>query len=157
MAVPSKRILSLRDTTAKMSKSAPLPASRISITDSPTQILSKLKSAVTDSVPTITYDPESRPGVSNLLLIWSALDGSGRTPEMLAEEAQKGGWGMARLKEVVGEVVVERLTPVREEYERLRGEEGFLREVAESGRVSASEVAGRTMREVRKAVGLSRI
>ncbi len=63
---------------------------------------------------------------------------------------------MGRLKEVVGEVIVEKLRPVREEYERLRREEGYLREVAGKGRVRA-EIAGKTIEEVRKAVGLSRI
>ncbi len=64
---------------------------------------------------------------------------------------------MGRLKEVVGEVIVEKLRPVREEYERLRREEGYLREVAGKGRVRAAEIAGKTIEEVRKAVGLSRI
>ena len=115
-SVPSKRILSLRDATQKMSKSAPNASSRISITDQPDLILSRIKAAVTDSLPTITYDPKTRPGVSNLLLIWSALDASNRGPEVLAEEAQRDGWGMGKLKDVVGEVVAERLKPIKEEY-----------------------------------------
>ena len=112
---------------------------------------------MTDSLPTVTYEPHSRPGVSNLLLIWSALDASNRAPEDLAEEAQRDGWGMGRLKEVVGEVVVERLKPIRKEYERIRGQQGYLREVAVKGRLRAGEAAAKTMEEVRKTVGLSRI
>jgi len=155
--VPSKRILNLRDPTAKMSKSHPSLQSRILLTDSPKDILSKLKSAVTDSEPSITFDPVSRPGVANLLTIWSALDPSGRTPEQLAETAHNDGWGMGKLKGAVGEVVVEGMKDVRGEYERVRKEHGYLSEVAKKGRETASERARETMIEVRKVIGLDQI
>lgn len=159
-SVPSKRILSLRDPSQKMSKSAPNPSSRITLTDSPKDILAKLKSAVTDSQREITYDPVERPGVANLLTIWSACDTPGsdgrtRTPSELAAEARE--WGLGKLKATVGDVVVERLKGLREEYERLKGDEGYLREVAEKGRAKAAERAAKTMEEVRKVVGLSDI
>lgn len=64
---------------------------------------------------------------------------------------------MGRLKEAVGEVVIERLKPVREDFERLQREEGYLREVAEKGRRRAGETARKTMEEVRRSVGLSQI
>lgn len=156
-SVPSKRILSLRDPTSKMSKSAPSPSSRILLTDSPSQIIQKLKQAMTDSIPGISFDPDTRPGVSNLLTIWSALDDRKRSSEELAREAREGGWGMGKLKETVGEVVIESLRPVREEYERMKGEEVWLRDVAAKGRERAREVAARTMGEVRRAVGLDHI
>lgn len=153
--VPSKRILSLRDPSAKMSKSAPNPASRITITDSSSTILSNIKSAVTDSTLGITFDPENRPGVSNLLLIWSALDEAGRTPQQLAEEAE--GWGMGKLKSTIGEAVVEKLRPVRENYERISQDRARLSEVAAKGRDQAREHAAKTMAEVRQAMGLGHI
>jgi tryptophanyl-tRNA synthetase len=138
-----------------MSKSAPNPASRITITDSSSTILSNIKSAVTDSIPGITFDQESRPGVSNLLLIWSALDEAGRSPAQLAQEVE--GWGMGKLKSTIGEVVVERLRPIRENYERISQDRAWLSEVAKRGREKATENAVKTMDEVRRAMGLDHI
>ncbi|ORX34169.1 tryptophanyl-tRNA synthetase [Kockovaella imperatae] len=155
--VPSKRILSLRDPSAKMSKSAPLAASRIVLTDPPEAIRKAVKTAVTDSEPSIKFDPEGRPGVSNLLLIWSSLDPSGQTPEQLAEQAQKDGWGMAKLKDAVTDVVVERFGNIRAEYERIRQEKGWLSQIAGQGRAKAGEVAKKTMEEVRRAVGIDKL
>ncbi|EIW72716.1 hypothetical protein TREMEDRAFT_36890 [Tremella mesenterica DSM 1558] len=152
MIVPSKRILNLRDPSQKMSKSSPNPLSRITILDPPQTILSNLKAAVTDSLPGVTYDPISRPGVSNLLTIWSALDPSNRTPEQLVEEC--GEWGLGKLKEHVGEVIVESLKGIKEEYERIRSADGFLRSVAKDGREWAGGVAKVTMKEVKQKVGL---
>ena len=140
-----------------MSKSAPLPTSRIVLTDPPEAIRKAIKTAVTDSEPSISFDPDARPGVSNLLLIWSSLDSAGRTPEQLAEEAQRNGFGMAKLKEAVGDSVISRLDPIRKEFERLRVETGYLSQIAARGRQRAGEVARETMDEVRKAVGLDRI
>lgn len=140
-----------------MSKSHPSSASRILITDTPTEITRKLKSATTDSTLPITFDPIDRPGVANLLTIWSALDDAGRSPEDLAGEAEKGGWGMGKLKEVVGDLTVEKLQPVREEYERVRREYGYLSEVAKRGRETAGRKARETMEEVRNVIGLNRI
>ena len=71
----SKRISSLRNPDQKMSKSAPDANSRILLTDTPEQIQSKFKRAVTDSEPMLTYDPENRPAVSNLISILSGLGG----------------------------------------------------------------------------------
>lgn len=153
--MPSKRILSLRDPSAKMSKSAPNAASRILITDSASQITSKIKAAVTDSEPHISYDPENRPGAANLLLIWSALDPAQRTPAQLAEEVKD--WRFGKLKEAIAEVVVEHLRPFREEYERIRVEDGWLSEVARNGRERASVNAKSTMEEVRRTIGLDRL
>jgi tryptophanyl-tRNA synthetase len=117
--------------------------------------MSNIKSAVTDSTPGISFDPESRPGVSNLLTIWSALDEAGRTPQQLAQEAE--GWGMGKLKQTIGEVVVERLKPVRENYERISQDHAWLSEIAAKGREKAGEHAAKTMAEVRKATGLGHI
>lgn len=153
--MPSKRILSLRDPSAKMSKSAPNAASRITITDSSSSIMANIKSAVTDSTQGITFDPEGRPGVSNLLTIWSALDDEGRSPRQLAEEVE--GWGMGKLKMTIGELVVEKLKPVRENYEMISRDQGYLSDVAARGKDRAREHAARTMEEVRRAIGLQSI
>lgn len=73
----------------------------------------------------------------------------------MAQEVE--GWGMGKLKQTIGEVVVERLRPIREDYERRSQDKGYLSEVAARGREKASEHAARTMDEVRKAMGLGHI
>lgn len=105
----------------------------------------------------IDYDPENRPGVSNLLMIWSALDEGRRRPEELGKMCKEEKWGMGKLKKAVEEVVVERVEPVRMEFERISGDVGYLREVAKKGRDKAREVASQTMEKVRNVVGLSQI
>lgn len=157
MAVPQKRILSLKNPTEKMSKSAPNPLSRISITDSSKDIEKKIKGAVTDSEARITFDQNARPGVANLLTIWSALDDAGRSPAELAAQAEKDGWGAGKLKAAVAEVVVHKLVPVREEYARVVADPGYIRDVAAQGARRAREVAEKTMLEVREIVGLGEI
>lgn len=137
-----------------MSKSAPLPASRIGITDDASTIAKRLKSAVTDSIPHMFYDPADRPGLSNLLLIWSALDESKRSPEQLAQLANDSGWGMGKLKEQVTDAVVARVEPIRREYEKISADKGYLAEVAQRGRETARQKAAETMEEVRRVVGL---
>jgi tryptophanyl-tRNA synthetase len=155
--VPQKRILSLKNPSEKMSKSAPNPLSRISITDSSKDIEKKIKGAVTDADPNITFDPVARPGVANLLTIWSALDDSGRTPAQLAEMAAAEGWGAGKLKGAVAEVVITKLAPVREEYARIVADPGYIRDCAAKGAERARETAEKTMVEVRKVVGLGDI
>ncbi|WOO77901.1 Tryptophan--tRNA ligase, mitochondrial [Vanrija pseudolonga] len=155
--VPQKRVLSLRDPAQKMSKSAPNPLSRISLTDSPKDIAAKIKGAVTDSIREVTYEPDTRAGVANLLTIWAAFDEHKRTPEQLAAAAQADGWGAGKLKAAVSEVVAAHLAPVQEEYKRIIADEGYIRDVAAKGANKAREQAAKTMAEVRAAVGLGGI
>lgn len=147
---PSKRILSLRDPTSKMSKSSPDLQSRILLTDSPSQITSKLRSAVTDSIQGITYDPVNRPGVSNLLTILGAC--MEKSPSDLAEEyANKSN---AELKALVIDAVQELFRVPRTEFERLRNEHAYLTEVAKDGAERAKTISQETIRDVRSFVGL---
>ncbi len=159
---PSKRVLSLIDPSQKMSKSAPNPSSRILITDSPSTIAKRIRSAVTDSDKTITYDPEQRRGVANLLTILAACEGRSseepRTAEQIAQAlSDEGIVGHAALKSRVTEAVVERLAGIREEYERIRQDSGYLSEVARSGAEVARGIASKTMEEVRQKIGLQAI
>lgn len=82
----SSRIKSLRDPTKKMSKSDPDTKSCVMITDSPKVITDKVKKAITDFTSAVTYDPETRPGVTNLLTIHSMM--SGKSVEKICEEVQ---------------------------------------------------------------------
>ena len=149
-SAPSKRILSLRDPTAKMSKSAIDPNSRILLTDSYDTIAKRIRAAVTDSIPGITFDPEKRPGTSNLLTILSAC--TGETPTVLAGRYEGSNHGV--LKKDVVEAVEETLRRPRGEFERLRKDPAFLLGVARDGAAKAREYSNRTMVEVRRRVGL---
>ncbi len=150
-AAPSKRILSLRDVTAKMSKSAIDPNSRILLTDSYETIIKRIRSAVTDSISGITFDPVDRPGTSNLLTILSAC--TGEAPAVLAE--RYAGSNHGALKKDVAEAVEEALREPRAEFVRLSKDRTFLTQVARDGAEKAQEYSDKTIREVRRRVGLS--
>ncbi|KAJ9125511.1 hypothetical protein QFC22_000472 [Naganishia vaughanmartiniae] len=172
MIAPTKRVLSLTDPSQKMSKSAPNPASRILITDTPEQIRKKIRGAVTDNDRSVTFDPIERKGIANLLSILSACQSDllcGDTARSLnAEEAlhpdllaaqltAEGISGHAQLKSIVADAVITKLQPIREEYARLKEDVVYLRQVAAIGREEARSMAGKTMEEVRKRVGLDSI
>lgn len=176
---PSKRVLSLTDPSQKMSKSAPNPNSRILITDPPEVIVKKIRGAVTDSERTLSWDPEERRGVSNLLRILDACQGRQDQDQGMGEQeddlnetqdddtirmsnlsarlSAEGISSHAQLKSLVSESIIEKLRGIREEYLRVRGDEAYLSSVAQEGRERARELAGRTMGEVRRKVGLSAI
>ncbi|KIK96676.1 hypothetical protein PAXRUDRAFT_289745 [Paxillus rubicundulus Ve08.2h10] len=148
---PSKRILSLKDPSSKMSKSSPDVASRILLTDTASQIKSKVRAAVTDSMQGITYDPVSRPGTSNLLTILAACTDNNVT-EVAKLYANKGH---GHLKSDVASAVEELLKGPRAEFEKIRHEKAFLEDVARKGASQAMQYSGATMDEVRKRIGLA--
>lgn len=136
-----------------MSKSALDPNSRILLTDPYETIVKRIRSAVTDSTSGITYDPVERPGTSNLLTILSAC--TGETPAILAERYAQSNHGA--LKKDVAEAVEEALRKPRAEFARLCEDKAFLAQVARDGAEKAREHSERTMREVRKRVGVGRV
>lgn len=143
------RVMSLQEPTAKMSKSDPNSKATIFLTDSTDEIVRKIKSAVTDTGTEVAYDPEHKPGISNLLEIFSYF--SGRSIDELAAEYRDGGYGKFKL--AVAESVAEGIEPIREAYEGMSDEEvsTVMSESADRAKVSADE----TLREVKEAVGLS--
>lgn len=143
------RVMSLTDPTSKMSKSDPSPKSRVHLTDTPDEIASKIRSAVTDAGSEVVYDREAKPGISNLLEIFSAFDG--RSIEELAAEYRDAGYGVFKI--AVAEAVIEGLRPVQEAYASLTDEE--VHRVMETSAEKAREMAAGTMRLVREAVGLT--
>ncbi|PWZ00253.1 tryptophanyl-tRNA synthetase [Testicularia cyperi] len=161
---PTKRVLSLRDPTSKMSKSAPDPNSRIFITDTPAQITAKIRKAVTDADPTLSYDPLTRPGVSNLILLLSALENptqsGGNDPTAAAarlndEIARTGASAGQHLKSRLTEAIIETLRPIQARLEKLRADPAYLHQIEELGSSKAQSVATRTMQQVRKSIGLA--
>ena len=133
-----------------MSKSNPDVRSRILLTDSYSQIRSKLRGAVTDSITGISYDPVNRPGISNLLTILTACREQG--VESVALECRDLGHG--QLKDVVAEAVEETLKGPREEFGRIRGDKGYLDGLAKRGAEKARFLSGATLRLARCSVGL---
>lgn len=141
-----------------MSKSAPDVNSRVLLTDSDDLIKRKIKRAVTDGEQTISFDPDLRPGVSNLLSILSALDTS-KSPQEWANElnqrAGKDGGAGRILKEAVTDTVISAIRPIREEYQRLQTDPGHLLALESLGKEKAQERAAKTMQQVRQLVGLT--
>ena len=143
------KVMSLQDPTAKMSKSDPNPKAVISVLDEDSVILKKFKSAVTDSETVIRFDPENKPGVSNLLTILSVA--SGKSIETLEKEFE--GLMYGHLKVRTGEAVIEMLTPMKEEYKRLINDEAYLLSCAKDGAERAAAIAEKTLRRFKDAIG----
>ena len=137
-----------------MSKSHPDPKSRILLTDSDEDIAARIKSAVTDSLPNISYDPTNRPGLSNLLSIYSGLDADGTSPEDIAAR-YTGASDKGRLKEDLTELIVEHLKPIKDRYARLRQDLRHLSDVELIGAARAKEVASETLLRVKTSIGLA--
>ncbi|GAA6026848.1 hypothetical protein JCM8097_005904 [Rhodosporidiobolus ruineniae] len=152
MLTTHPRIQSLRNPLAKMSKSDPHPASKLFLTDSPSEISKKIKSAVTDSTPGVTWDPSNRPGIATLLQIYAGY--TDEPVEAIAGRYNSGGKGIVEFKADLAEVVTEGLKTFRDEFARLRTEEGYLRERELEGARRARDAAQATMKEVRAAVGI---
>lgn len=144
------KVFSLQDPTTKMSKSDPDPNGSVSILDDPDTIMRKLKRAVTDSDTVVRYDEVNKPGVSNLLTIMSAM--TDRSIDDIVKSFE--GRGYADFKREVGESIVEKLRPVREEYARLMSNKDYLRDVARAGAEKAGRMAYKTLNKVYKKVGL---
>jgi len=145
------RVMSLTDPTAKMSKSDENPKSRINILDSPDAIRKKIRSAVTDSEPTVRYDLEEKQGISNLLDIMSGC--TGRSVHDLVAEFESTGYGV--FKDAVADAVAAELAPFRSHYPELADAE--VARVLQKGALAARQRAEVCQAEVREAVGLAKL
>ncbi|ALS38633.1 tryptophanyl-tRNA synthetase [Enterococcus rotai] len=145
------RVMSLQDPTKKMSKSDTNAKGFISMLDEPNIIRKKIKSAVTDSTGIIEYDPENKPGISNLLSIFSAA--TGRPIEELATAYAGKGYG--EFKTDLAEAVVELLTPIQERYHELLASDE-LDDILDTGAEQARLVANKTLQRMKNAIGLGR-
>ena len=145
------RVMSLTSPEKKMSKSDKDPNGCVYMLEKPEDILRKFKRAITDSDTErcVRFDRENKPGVSNLMSIYSAV--TGRSFEAI--EAEFDGKGYGAFKPVVGEAVVEMLRPIQEETRRLLSDKAYLEGVYRAGAEKASYVAEKTLRKVYKKVG----
>jgi tryptophanyl-tRNA synthetase len=142
------RIMSLTDPTAKMSKSDGGAKSVILLTDTSDEIVAKVKAAVTDTGTDVVFDREAKPGISNLLEIFSFF--TGRTIDDLEAEYRTAGYGV--FKVAVAEAVAEGIKPIREAFEGMTDDE--VETVMSRSAEQARERAEQTMGTVREMVGL---
>ncbi len=145
------RIMSLSNPANKMSKSEQGGFGCVCLLDSPDRIRACFKRAITDSDTEhcVHYDPENKPGVSNLMQIYSSCTG-----KAFAEiEQEFDGCGYGVFKPAVGDAVIETLRPIREESERLLKDKAYLESVYRNGAERASYIANKTLRKVYKKVG----
>ncbi|MGN1386948.1 MAG: tryptophan--tRNA ligase [Bacillus sp. (in: firmicutes)] len=145
------RVMSLQDPTKKMSKSDPNSKSFIALLDDPKVIEKKIKSAVTDSEGIVRFDVENKPGISNLLSIYSILGGL-----PIAEiEAKYEGKGYGDFKADLAEVVVNALKPVQDRYYELINSDE-LDDLLDQGAEKAQRTANKMLRKMENAMGLGR-
>ncbi|MCB0926673.1 MAG: tryptophan--tRNA ligase [Mycolicibacterium insubricum] len=144
------KIYDLADPAVKMSKSAATDAGLISLLDDPARTAKKIRSAVTDSEREIRFDPDAKPGISNLLTIQSAITG---TPVAQLVDGYAGR-GYGDLKKETAEVVVDYVTPIRARVEELLAERDELEAVLAAGAQRAREVTEATLSRVYDALGL---
>lgn len=144
------KIMDLQDPASKMSKTGSSPKGLIDLMEDPARIAKNIRSAVTDTDGEVRYDPETKPGVSNLLVIHSVL--SGTPVEEVA--ASFAGRGYGDLKKEVADVVLDRLTPFQQRMTELLDDPAELDRILADGADRAREVAQATMARVREAAGL---
>ena len=142
--------MDLQEPTSKMSGSTSADKGLLLLSDEPSRLAKKLRSAVTDTDAEIRFDPEAKPGVSNLLTIHSAL--SRRPVGELADEYAGRGYG--DLKKDVAEVVVAAVEPFQARMAELMGDPAELDRILAKGAERATEVASRTRNAVYDAVGV---
>ena len=143
------RVMSLTAPESKMSKA--IPEGCVFLMEKPEDIARKFKRAITDSDTEhcVRFDPENKPGVANLMSIYSAV--TGRTYDEIEQEFAGKGYGV--FKSAVGDAVIELLRPIREEAVRLLADKAYLESVYRAGAEKASYVAEKTLRKVYKKVG----
>ena len=143
------RVMSLNAPDSKMSKS--IPEGCIFMMEKPEDIQRKFKRAITDSDTEncVRFDPANKPGVANLMSIYSAV--TGKSFEEIEQEF--AGCGYGKFKPAVGDAVVETLRPIREEATRILADKAYLESVYKAGAEKATYVANKTLRKVYKKVG----
>jgi tryptophanyl-tRNA synthetase len=143
------RIADLQDPSIKMSKSASSPQGLIDVLEDPAAIRKKISRAVTDAGSEVRADEDAKPGVTNLLRIYSALSGE----SIAGLEQRYAGSGYGAFKRDLGEVVVDAFAPIRERTEKLLADEAELDAILASGAARAREIASATLGRVRDKIG----
>lgn len=143
------RIMSLRDGTKKMSKSDPSDMTRINMTDTPDVIENKIKKATTDSITGISYDPENRPEITNLINIFSGF--SGKSVEEIVKYYES--LPTQAFKQDLIAAIIEKLKPIQDKANVLLKDRAELLRLSTNGADKARHIASQTMKEVKEIVG----
>lgn len=143
------RIMSLQDPTKKMSKSDENEKSIIYLNETADVVKNKIKRAVTDSGSEVKFDESNKPGIANLMTLYSIA--TGKTFAEIESEFEGRGYG--DFKPAVADSVAEFLTPIREKYESIRNDKNKLTEILNYGADKARKTANHTLRKVYKKVG----
>ncbi|MDE7395654.1 MAG: tryptophan--tRNA ligase [Clostridiales bacterium] len=143
------KLYSLQNPTAKMSKTDENPAGSVLLLDPPEEIMRKFKRAVTDSDTCVKFDRANKPGISNLLTIYSVFAGV----SLAAAEKEFQGSDYAAFKQRTGEAVCAFLAPVQKEYKRLIADKAYLSQVMKDGAERARRMAYKTLSKVYRKVG----
>ncbi len=149
IAKAGAKIMSLAEPEKKMSKSDENANAFVLLLDDADTILRKFKRAVTDSDGVVRYDTETKPGVSNLMTIYSCMTGK----DYAAIEAEFAGKGYGDFKTAVAESVIDQLAPIQAEYKRILNDKAYLEGVLKEGAARASLLAERMVQKVYKKVG----
>lgn len=145
------KIMSLQEPERKMSKSDENANATIYLLDDPDTIVRKFKRAVTDSGNEIRYDAEKKPGISNLIDIYSVI--TKNTREEVEQEFDGKGYGDFKL--AVGETVAAELKPIQERYQQLIADKSYIDSRIKENDEKAQYFANKTLRKVQKKVGLT--
>jgi tryptophanyl-tRNA synthetase len=145
------RVMSLRDGSAKMSKSDPSEFSRIGLIDSYDEISAKIKKAKTDALGSISFDPESRPEVSNLVQIFAELSNQSVEQVCLHFESKN----TVEFKNALTELLVEELAPIRKRIIQHQSDMTLVKQVLRNGKEKAAHIAEANMNDIKKIIGLN--
>ena len=144
------RIMGLQDPTSKMSKSCENPNDSIFLIDTPEQIIKKIKKAVTDSEGVVRFDIENKPGISNLMEIYSILEN--KSLEDIEKEFEGQNYGV--FKQKVAESIINALEPFHKKYNELMENPKYLEEICEKGAKKARELASKIVKNVYDKIGI---
>ncbi len=152
IAKAGARIMGLQDPTSKMSKSSKLPNDTILLIDSPEEITKKIKKAVTDSEGIVKYDVQNKPGVSNLMTIYSVIN------NVSLEDVEKEfeGKNYGEFKMAVADAIIKELEPFRSKYDKLLNDKEYLESIYKAGAKKAEEQARKTLDLVYDRIGIIR-
>jgi len=145
------RIMSLKDGTKKMSKSDPSDLSRINLTDKKDEIVNKIKKAKTDNSPLPSDDKKlnERPEVENLLGIYSSLSN-----QKLSDSINEfGGKNFSQFKQKLSDLVVEKISPISDEINKLKKDNNFIDKILEDGAEKADKITSKKVKEMKKIIG----
>jgi tryptophanyl-tRNA synthetase len=142
------KVMSLQEPEKKMSKSDENPNNVILLSDDPAVIVKKVKKAVTDSGSEIYYS-EDKPGISNLLSIYSAV--TGKTVKECEAEFSNSGYG--HFKKTVGEAVAEAVEPIQKRVKELSDDRGYIDNIIKENAEKANEIARKTIKKVYERIG----